>query len=285
MGTGDVTGPLYEIEHLARTLLNLEEAGGISGEQYMELIHVVNQPEIQASIELMQYAVKELKRRVATSKVDLTEFVSSLLEGTPNQVYEEAGLPGGGVLFSLRNFREGVPELEEPVTVDVYTTSSDRRKSRRLLSGVAHLVELIGLEKVRVDFEKEGSWFTRIVFRVKSGLTREDVAQRLVKVERALEIGLLDLKQAEVDRALAEALHEVMQGLEENESACIRLGTLLIIRIVDASSRSVVLSRSLSQREVKVLEQYPEIQQRPEKVLSSLAFALSQEDEALESGS
>lgn len=100
---------------------------------------------------------------------------------------------------------------------------------------------------------------------------------RFIKVERALELVGIDDRQADVDLKEAQAVKTVMESLVDVPRACIRIGALLILKYPGADG-TVVLSRTLSQPEVRALEWYPEIQRKPEQALELLATAITSKE-------
>jgi hypothetical protein len=118
-----------------------------------------------------------------------------------------------------------------------------------------------------------GSWWRKTTSRLGKWLTSEEVQARRVKVERALELVTLDIRQADVDVKAAEAVARLMASLQEVPQACLRAGSILVVKY-QGDNGPVVLSRSLSQLEIKALERYPEIQAKPRYVLDALATAV-----------
>ena len=69
-------------------------------------------------------------------------------------------------------------------------------------------------------------------------------------------------------------MSQLLTSLADIPQACIRVGSLLFIKYTDHTG-PVILSRTLSQPEVRALERFPEIQTKPREVLGALASALS----------
>jgi hypothetical protein len=105
------------------------------------------------------------------------------------------------------------------------------------------------------------------------GVSAKDVTDRLTKVERALELTYLDSKQAEVDSATAGAVQQLIESISDIDRACIRAGSLLVIKFL-AAGESVILVRNLSQLEIRAFERCPEIQTKPETALNALSTVI-----------
>jgi hypothetical protein len=88
----------------------------------------------------------------------------------------------------------------------------------------------------------------------------------------------IDPRQAEVDQRTSEAFERMINCLEKVPRACIRFGSLLIVKYPDGAGY-VLLCRQLSQSEIGVFEKYPELQTHPETILAALALAISRNNE------
>ncbi len=120
----------------------------------------------------------------------------------------------------------------------------------------------------------QGSYWWRTRAAAQRAQAADALATRLIKVERYLELTHLDGKQAEVDSKEAQAVSQLLEALKDVPVACIRVGSILLVKYVQ-NGNPVALARSLSQREIRLLEQYPEIQQNPASALAALATALA----------
>lgn len=182
-----------------------------------------------------------------------------------NKAY--ANIPG----YMTEDLRPAPPaELQ----VEIYLDSNDKREIARVFRVVNSLVELLGYEHPVVVGDFPGSIFRRAKAVSKDALTSKELRDRLIKVERAVELNYLDAKQAEVDGKEAEAVSKLVGALENVPEACVRLGSILLIKCCTGTG-TVIVTRNLSQAELKALERFPEIQTRPNNVLAGLATAVA----------
>lgn len=86
------------------------------------------------------------------------------------------------------------------------------------------------------------------------------------------------MQQVDVDLKGAEAVERLLGSLGEVPNACIRVGSILLVKYQGAEG-SVAFVRTLSQLEIRAFEQFPELQQNPQKVLGALSLAASQLDD------
>ena len=89
-----------------------------------------------------------------------------------------------------------------------------------------------------------------------------------------MELRYLDLAQADADNKVADALSKIVASLADVPSACVRAGSILLIKYPGPQG-PVILTRNLSQLEINTLERYPEIQRNPQTVLESLSLAIA----------
>lgn len=137
------------------------------------------------------------------------------------------------------------------------------------------LVAALGYDGPVDEQIEKGSIFRRYLARAEKGLRSEELQARLMKAERALELFALDSKQAQFDQQEANAVAHLVTAFRGVPSACVRVGSILFVKY-DNGAGPVVLARTLSQLEITTLEQFPELQRNPDKVLEALAMAISQ---------
>jgi hypothetical protein len=184
-----------------------------------------------------------------------------------------AVLVSGAGLAEYRYVNDGGDEM----SVAVYLDTDDETSQQAVIQRIRELVDVLGFQESGDPNIEHGSIFRRSWARLKRGLTSTEVTQRLVKVERAFEIVLIEQQQADTDLKEAQAVGQLLSSLEPVPQACIRVGSILMIKYQGAQG-TIILSRNLSQLEIRALERFPEIQQNPQKVLQSLSLAVSQLD-------
>ncbi|GIH15680.1 hypothetical protein [Rugosimonospora africana] len=71
-------------------------------------------------------------------------------------------------------------------------------------------------------------------------------------------------------------MRSLLTALDEVPVACLSVGSLFIVKSVDAAGNAMIQVRTLSPQELRVLEEFPEIQRVPNQALDKLAFAVAQ---------
>ncbi|SCL43902.1 hypothetical protein GA0070604_0061 [Micromonospora eburnea] len=166
----------------------------------------------------------------------------------------------------------------DDISVVVYLDTDDKESIARTLERVDALRQLAGFgpeENVEIRW---GSIFRRSRAAARRAFSSREVQDRLVKLERAVELTVVDSRQAAYDSTEAEAVHKLIESLQDIPRACMRVGSIFIVKY-QAVGESVILVRNLSQMEVRALERFPEIQSSPERAFAALATAVESMDE------
>lgn len=178
-----------------------------------------------------------------------------------------------GLSFETAAPHSGLGESPADIAVDVYLDTNDSAVIDEVMSRVDDLIEVMGYRQVG-DIEVErGSIFRRS--RAAADQVTDELKSRLMKVERAFELAQLELRQADVDIREADAVNKLLASLENVPRACLRVGSVLVIKYPHpATDESVVIVRNLSQLELHALSRFPEIQRSPETALQALTMTL-----------
>jgi hypothetical protein len=172
------------------------------------------------------------------------------------------------------------------IEVNVYVNTDDQNTAERIFAAVDDLASALGFDGPFEVSVRRGSVYRRSIARLRRGFVEADVAGRLAKMERALEIAQLDRRQAEVDEKQAAAASQLLDSLKDVTEACIRVGSILVVKYLAPQGHQRVFVRTMSPLEVHTWERFPEIQTHPQKALEMLATAVaSLEPAQVESGS
>ena len=165
-------------------------------------------------------------------------------------------------------------QMRRPVPVRVYF--SDATPLAQRASVMVSLQELLEPEGFVLAYslpDERGSWWKRFIFRSKELLTSDDVTSRLKKAERAVEATYLDKPQAEANNLQAGAAASLIGALSTTDKACIQVGSLLVVKALDAEGKSAVIARTLSPDELREIEENQTILREPQRILEFLQGA------------
>jgi hypothetical protein len=135
---------------------------------------------------------------------------------------------------------------------------------------IERLLDWLGFEIVDATPPVLRSWFKKASARAKEILTRKEVQERLVKIERAMELVALDTHQANVDKAQAEGAAALLKALDQIPDAVLQIGSLAIVKRTDSGIPRVV-ARTLTQEELLIFKKTANILQDPSAMMKLLA--------------
>ena len=104
---------------------------------------------------------------------------------------------------------------------------------------------------------RRAGWLVRFFQTINVVASREEVAGRLAKVEKAIELENIGLAQAEVDLKAAEAIQGLIKSLEGIECAAIQVHSLLVVKLT-SDGRPRLVARTLTTDQLIKLEKHPE---------------------------
>jgi hypothetical protein len=163
-------------------------------------------------------------------------------------------------------------DIKRYIPVRIYVSdpvpSSDELSN--LLIALDEMSGLIGFEKTGEFPSEQGSWWKQIFYRTQDAVSQEHVQKRLTKVERAIQTNYLDKPQAEANEHQADAVSSLVNALKEVPDACIQVGSLLMVKTTSADGKSMVVARTLTAQELKLLEENQPMLRCPDRILEWL---------------
>lgn len=114
------------------------------------------------------------------------------------------------------------------------------------------------------------SFFQDLWGKSKDAITHPEMIERFEKIERALELEKIEKQQAEVTLSAASAFKTLHEAMKETKEGVMYLGSIIYIKFVDVDGETRVFSMSLSQKQIIMLNNNPQILKNPGKVLDFL---------------
>jgi hypothetical protein len=278
MPTMQLTGdPLRELAALLRQASELIRNDRDQNQAYLqsiiEQINTVLPMQHSSQLNLFEMMLASLTERTE-EYATISDRMSEHLELVANQfdsVFE--ALRSGGLAGDTENPGAVLAEFQE-IPLQFYLDTDSEAKAREVFAAIDNLANTIGIYNIEPAEIQRGSFTRRSKGVIASAFEDRSVQQRLQTVERLLELWQVDPRQADVDQRTSEALARVIESLNGVPRACIRFGSLLIVKYQDTSG-DVLLRRQLSQPEIWAVEKYPELQTRPETILQTLTLAVT----------
>lgn len=229
--------------------------------------------------------IEAFARQVERAPEGLEHMGRQLAEGAYVSV-KQVPFPGVGVhlVYPLEGQWDEVTELglrvnPEPgdsMEIVAYLDTDNQQLIDRALGALEGVADSLGYGDIQVVEELRGSIFRRATSWLKSGVQSDEVAFRLAQVERAIQLGAIDTKQAEVDEMTARAVESLVASVADIPRVAMRAGSILLIKYIEGTE-PVVLVRQLSSVELTALERHPGLQREPESLLANLAALIQQQ--------
>ena len=223
----------------------------------------------------MEHEGRDLLERLAQLESSQTEFGFAELLQTAvrlrlgiQQTALDPGQPWVPLPY-LEEVENARPERPIARSIPVTIYLSDSAAHSEVQQSVTELLSALEFEVVDVLEPVEGSWYRALVARLRQALTADELADRLQKVERGVELHLLHKKQAEIDSLQAEAVARLLTALESTPSALIQIGSVLLVKV-----DGVPAVRNLTQQELRYLERNPGLLRNPAKIFDALDSAV-----------
>lgn len=118
----------------------------------------------------------------------------------------------------------------------------------------------------------QGSWYKKILSRSKKAISSLELNSKLQEIEYGLEVNGVLKQQSEIDKNTSEALVNILQAIKDVPNAVIRIGSLLVVKMTDIQTAIPAIQvRTLTIREMYVLNQKPHLLKDPKSILEALA--------------
>jgi hypothetical protein len=163
--------------------------------------------------------------------------------------------------------------LRHVIPIRVYLAEGSGSSVERASGAAQRLVDDLGFHVARDLGEERGSWFKSWFARSEEFITQQEVQDRVKKLERAAELEFIAKRQAEADRNHAEGLASLIKALEHESNACVQAGAFLLVKTTDQAGRSTIVTRTLTQKELAIIERRPSLLRDPWCILDILGIS------------
>lgn len=150
------------------------------------------------------------------------------------------------------------------VPMSVYTSTDE--PPEELIRALAQLLRTTGLSVSHEGEIERGSWFRswRVRESKAGGLRR--LGRLAEKAERASELRYIYSTRAESDEHEANAVATIIRTLDAVDSAVIQLSSIIIVKF-----EGQIICRVLTEAELKLLREHPELLKTPSDLFSTLS--------------
>ena len=233
--------------------------------------------ETSSSLRYMQMGAQDQLRRLEM----FSDRQGAILEATLRDLQRQLRDPKTPrVSYPDRIRFQGVdalPPLNSMHVVVYADVDEDSEAWQRLSAASVTLAESLGYTLERQFPVEYGSVFQRGFW--KRVVTADEARYLEATLQQALGLKIATLNQAEVDSKQAAAAATVITALASIPTACVKVGSVLVLKYpVAPGGDSVLLVRTLSAREVQLIDRYPAILRNPPTALDALTMAMASEE-------
>jgi nucleoside 2-deoxyribosyltransferase len=164
----------------------------------------------------------------------------------------------------------GRKKQRQAVPIRAYLADDDPKKAEQFAKAIALFKEALDLVVVDDPPAESGSWWKRWLTTTRDLASQPEVAERLRKAERALEMQTLHKVQSEVDKNQAEAAQALIASLAGIDNAAIQVGSLLIVKTTTEKGPKLAV-RTLTQNQLSLLEKNSDLFKQPEEIIRLLS--------------
>lgn len=167
-------------------------------------------------------------------------------------------------------------EKYQYIPIEIYIDSDSLETALKIYEAVNLFLNEIGFQK-EIELQAiKGSWFKRFVAKSKEAISSDEVLDRLKEAEYGLEVNMVLKKQSEIDVNSSQALLNIVKSIESVPNAVIRIGSILVVKLTNELGEVSLQSRTLSIKEMYLLNKNPDLLQKPQKILSAIAKAVDE---------
>jgi hypothetical protein len=156
---------------------------------------------------------------------------------------------------------------EEPfkrvLPAELYTTTEDPTVTAAVEFAARETAAAVGFDIFFAGAARKGSWIKSLIFRARDELSKQEVKERVEKIERALELKHIDSIQSRVDLELSKAVLNLKKALDNATEGIVSIGSLFIIKTTAADGTAKIAIVSLSQEQMKLVRSNPQMQIDP----------------------
>lgn len=221
----------------------------------------------------------ELRQRVAVLEESVATLMQKLkIESDRRKhsdkkihlVYEEQSRELHAWLAALSNGLDTSSiKIRRFIPLRVYLAEFQSHQPELLVQELKAILQSIGFT-ISDEFDAiKASWFKKMFAGAKEAITHDEVLKRLGTLERAFVLKGIGQPQAEIDERQATGVAKIIESLSGTPNAALQVGSLLILKVTHNEEASIQV-KTLSQRELQILEMNQELLTSPRTIFGEL---------------
>lgn len=234
----------------------------------------------ESTTEHFQSLLDKTSSRLRSSVEGSTKKITSLVNSLRNDHLSLQEDVHGFFAIQTLGLNVAAVPLPRFIPVRVYLSEDDPQQVREVSSALEQLTEAFGFVYSDEFPEEKGSFWKKWFAKTKDVASQPEVAERLKKIERALEMKGLHEPQADIDKKEADAVATLAKAVENVPNAAIQAGSVLLLKIENPDHGPCIQARTLTQREMILLERNQKLLASPHDLLEKLSEACNQPEPA-----
>jgi hypothetical protein len=171
-----------------------------------------------------------------------------------------------------------IDEKIQFIPVDIYLDTNNSNEIFKVYTSIIDFLRSIDFE-IAFEFDAiKGSWIKKIIAKSQKVMTSDELVDRLKEAEYGIEVNAILKQQSEIDKNQSEALLNILKSVENVPNAAIRIGSLLVVKITPNDGEVNVQVRSLSIKELHLLNKKPQLLHKPQEILTALTKEINQDN-------
>lgn len=164
----------------------------------------------------------------------------------------------------------GPKEDDSGLAVSIYLEDGREPTVRGVQSALQAVAKEIGFDLIAEFDPIYGSFWQRFRAKASDPHTREEVYERLIKLERSAEVRLLAVPESQANMQNAQGLAAIIESLKGESAAVVQLGPLVVVKASTSDLGSAILCKVLTAKELKILEARPDLLRDPSRLMAQL---------------
>lgn len=224
--------------------------------------------------EVLKREFIEFKDKFSTLETKLSALEDSLesIKNEKSQILE--------LLFSSAS-SFNASETTQTLPINIYLDTDKHHEIFEVYDSVLKFINSIGFDKAFEFNSEKGSWYKRLLAKSQEKLTSDQVIDRLKEAEYGIEVNTILKQQSEIDKNQSEALANIIVSLKDIPNAAIRIGALIVVKVTDIEGAVSLQTRTLSIKELHLLNKKPELLKMPKQILQALAKEIKDNDTSM----
>jgi transcriptional regulator with XRE-family HTH domain len=164
-------------------------------------------------------------------------------------------------------------EADPTLPISIYLEDARESTIRDVQTALHTLAREIGFDIILESAPMYGSFWQKFRAKASDPNTQEEIYDRLIKLERSAEIRLLAVPESQANMQNAQGLAAIIEALKAESAAVVQLGPLVVVKTPTSDNRSAILCRTLTAKELRMLEARPDLLRNPCKLMAQLTVA------------